>query len=88
VFIKVKKPATIEDIMTLTQGEVKCEHNTLEISTVTISQTGIGRRTISIANLPHEMPAESIRNLMTKYGTVLWRVNENICPKPRKSATT
>jgi hypothetical protein len=57
VYIKCTKPVTIEDIMTLTKGEVKYEHNTGEVSTVKIGQAGLGRRKIRIANLPPEMPA-------------------------------
>lgn len=70
VFIKVKQNKTIEDLMQSTKDESTYIHDTGEISKVGITQAGLGRRTVRIANLPPEMPADSIRRHMTKYGTV------------------
>ena len=71
VFIKVNKPTLIDEILNITQGESSYQHDTGEISKVTISQAGLGKRIVRVANLPPELKNEDIRQYMTKYGTVL-----------------
>ena len=58
----------VEDIISRTNGETVYAHNTAEISKVSISPAGLGKRNFRIANLPPEMPMEIIKEHMTKYG--------------------
>ena len=62
---------TVDDIMNLTQGEFNYEHDTGEISEVTISHAVLGRRIVRVANLPPELKAEVLRKHTLKYGTVI-----------------
>ena len=71
VFIKVNKTSLVDDILHITQGESSYQHDTGEISKVTISQAGLGKRIVRVANLPPELKNEDIRQYMKKYGTIL-----------------
>jgi hypothetical protein len=70
VFIKVNKNTLVDEILNLTQGEASYEHETGEISKVTTSHAGLGKRIVRVANLPPELKNEDIRHYMTKYGTI------------------
>jgi hypothetical protein len=70
VYIKVKQAKIVEDIINRTQGTTEYEHDTGEVSKVMISQAGLGRRIVRVANLPPELSTEVILQYMSKYGTV------------------
>jgi hypothetical protein len=70
VFIKTIQAQTAEELIRRTNGATTYEHVTGEISRFSLCPAGLGRRSIRIANLPPEMPADIIRNHLTKYGTV------------------
>ena len=60
----------VDDLLNRTKGELMYVHDSGETSRVIISQAGLGRRNVRIANLPPEMPGDIIRKYMEKYGTV------------------
>jgi hypothetical protein len=64
VFIKTKHSKVVEDMINRTKGELMYVHDSGETSRVIISQAGLGRRNVRIANLPPEMPGEIIRKHM------------------------
>ena len=51
-------------------GEVEYMHENGEITKVTITLAGLGRRQVRIDNLPPELPKEIIKEHLTKYGIV------------------
>ena len=71
VFIKVNQTTIVDEIMNLTLGESTYEHDTGEISKVTISHAGLGKRIVRVANLQPELKNEEIRQHMSKYGSVI-----------------
>ena len=53
-----------------TKGEADYMHDTGEITKVTITPAGLGKRQVRIANFPPEMPKDIIKEHLTKYGVV------------------
>lgn len=76
VYIKTAQNKTIEDLMNKTQGETTYEHANEVTSKVQLGFAGLGKRNITIANLPPEMPNEVIRTYLSKYGTIQHNIDE------------
>lgn len=53
-----------------TKGEADYMHDNGEITKVTITPAGLGKRQVRIANFPPEMPKDIIKEHLTKYGVV------------------
>jgi hypothetical protein len=60
----------MQDIMTRTNGTTTYKHESGLISTVRIETAGMGTRRIRIANLPPEIPGNSIRAVLNQYGEI------------------
>jgi hypothetical protein len=67
VFIKTTHSMVMEDLISRTKGESTYEYDSGETYKV-ISQAGLGRRNVRIANLPPEMP--EYNKTTKKYGQV------------------
>jgi hypothetical protein len=68
VYIKVRNEEILDDIFTKTQGTVTYAHKEGMISKVTLAMAGIGFRRLRLANLPLELPRESIIRALETFG--------------------
>lgn len=69
-YIKVRDPGILEDAIAQSNGALTYEPHKGVISNVAISMAGLGKRRIKIANLPPELPAATILQIVGKYGTM------------------
>jgi hypothetical protein len=70
VCIKTTHSTVVENLISRNKGESIYQYDSGETYKVIISQAGLGRRNVRIANLPPEMPEEIIRQHLGKYGQV------------------
>jgi hypothetical protein len=59
-----------------TGGKAKLRHTNGVMSQIDITMADVGRKRIRIANLPPEMPNDSVRAALTPYGQVIGIQNE------------
>jgi hypothetical protein len=68
MYIKFRTAQTTADLLQSTNGRAMYEHSNGETSTVRTSPAGIGLHTIRVANLPPEVPSETLKRAFDKYG--------------------
>jgi hypothetical protein len=71
VFIKVRNPGLIEDLIYKYNGNIPYEHQEGILSQVRISTAALGTRKGRIANLLPELPTNFLMRALEKYMTVL-----------------
>jgi len=71
VFIKLISNDKVMTILRETNGQVEYKYPTGEIYQVNIDQAGMGTKRIRIANLPPEIPDNTLRDALEPYGKVL-----------------
>ena len=71
VYIKMADIEGQQDIIQGTDGQSEYKHTNGEIATVSVNMAGMGTRKIRIANLPPEVPEDTLRASLAQYGKIL-----------------
>jgi hypothetical protein len=70
VFIRVRDPGLIDDLIYKNNGTIPYEHQEGVLSQVRSSMAGLGTRRVRIANLPPELLTTLLMRALEEYGTV------------------
>ena len=71
VYIKLNTTEYAKEIIQTTEGNVTYKHDNGEMSIIRLELAGMGTRRIRIADLPPEVPDNSISRALAQYGEVL-----------------
>jgi hypothetical protein len=75
VYIKFQTAQQADDFLQRISQPVYCKHANGERSVVRCSAAGLGIRYIQVADLPPEMEMKTVKNAVTKYGTIYGDIN-------------
>ena len=70
-YIKLADISGVQALLRDTCGQAEYKHNTGKISIVSIAMAGMGTKKIRTANLPPEVPDESLRSTFAPFGKVV-----------------
>lgn len=76
IYVKLITADLCERIIHSSGGSFKFKHSDGNISEVTVTHAGFGIRTVRIFELPFEVTAEQINDVVSSYGTVLSNIAE------------
>lgn len=71
VYVKLAERECLNTIIRNTEGQVMFKHNSGEIFYVDIAVAGMGFKKIRLANLPPEVPEDTLRTTVAHYGNVM-----------------